>query len=296
MKLLCAAGVLWASVAVAGPGTTVVTGPVTVSGAADVTPPTLSTVSVDGSTWTFTYDEAVTATTTADLCDDYAVSMSTAGAITLAYSADDGTGTVTCTGSPAVVNGETVTSGLNYTPGTIVDASANALALITGRAVTNATAAAGGCGTPVGVTSVPGGSTQGTNGFFISSPFVSSAACSMNRLDVYASFAGTATCKMAVYADNGAGNPTGDPLAQTANFSVTSSTTWYGAATTAAYTTASSTTYHVGIMCDQIVVVDALNASGTMDYESATWDILPSGAWVPTGDQVKTISVRWSYQ
>ena len=101
----------------------------------DTTPPTLSTfvISTNGTTWTFTYDEAVQADTNAELCTDYAVTMSLAGAISLTYSSGTGTDTIVCTGSPTVASGETISSGLNYTPGSIVDLADNALASISSR-------------------------------------------------------------------------------------------------------------------------------------------------------------------
>jgi len=101
--------------------------------------PTLTSVTIDttGSNWTFVYSGAVTASTTAALCNAYSVTMSTAGAETLTYSSGTGTNTVVCTGSVTVNSGETVTSGLNYTPGTITDIATNALASISGKAVVN---------------------------------------------------------------------------------------------------------------------------------------------------------------
>jgi len=113
------------------------------SAAPDTTDPTLTTVAADGTDYTFTYSEAVTADTTGELCSDYAVTWSTAGAETLSYASGDGTTTVHCTGSAAIVYGETVTDGLDYTPGTIVDLAGtpNALASITSKAVANNTPA-----------------------------------------------------------------------------------------------------------------------------------------------------------
>ncbi|MFA7319407.1 MAG: hypothetical protein WC022_02310, partial [Parcubacteria group bacterium] len=91
-----------------------------------------------GLNWTFVYSEAVTAGTTAALCNAYAVTMSTAGAETLTYSSGTGTNTVVCTDSATVNSGETVTSGLNYTLGTIADSTGTQpLASISGKAVVN---------------------------------------------------------------------------------------------------------------------------------------------------------------
>jgi hypothetical protein len=104
------------------------------AGGADTTSPTLSTfvIDADGDTWTFTYDEIVTATDDGDMCDGYTVTMSTAGAITFTYaSGTRGSDSVfTCTGSATVNSGETISTGLDYTQGTITDVATNALAAI----------------------------------------------------------------------------------------------------------------------------------------------------------------------
>jgi len=104
-------------------------------GGADVTAPTLSTfeIGTDGDTWTFTYDEIVTATDDGDMCDGYTITMSTAGAITFTYaSGTRGSASVfTCTGSATVDSGETIgANGLDYTQGTITDVATNALAAL----------------------------------------------------------------------------------------------------------------------------------------------------------------------
>lgn len=95
----------------------------------DTTPPQLSSVSADGDDWTFTYNEIVTATDDGDMCDGYTVTMSTAGALTFTYlSGTRGSDSVFhCTSSSAIVNGETISSGIDYTQGTIADTSANAM-------------------------------------------------------------------------------------------------------------------------------------------------------------------------
>lgn len=100
----------------------------------DTIPPTLSTfvIGTDGDTWTFTYSEIVTATDNGDMCDGYTVTMSTAGALTFTYSSGTrGSDSVfTCTGSATVLSGETISTGLDYTQGTIADNVTNALAAI----------------------------------------------------------------------------------------------------------------------------------------------------------------------
>ena len=67
---------------------------------------------------TFTYDEAATASTTADLCDDWSISMTTAGALTLGYSSGDTTTSVVCSIAEDVFDTDTIASA-SYTPGTI---------------------------------------------------------------------------------------------------------------------------------------------------------------------------------
>uniref|UniRef100_A0A6M3IK17 Uncharacterized protein n=1 Tax=viral metagenome TaxID=1070528 RepID=A0A6M3IK17_9ZZZZ len=103
-------------------------------GSADETPPTLDSFSIgyDGLTWTFNYSEPVTAADDGDMCDGYTVTMSTAGELTFTYAGGTrGTdSSFTCTGSAEVVNGETITAGLDYTQGTITDVATNALAAI----------------------------------------------------------------------------------------------------------------------------------------------------------------------
>jgi hypothetical protein len=95
--------------------------------AVDTTKPELSSVDADGDDWTFTYSEVVTATDDGDMCDGYTVTMSTAGALTFTYlSGTRGSDSVFhCTSSSAIVSGETITSGIDYTPGTIADIAAS---------------------------------------------------------------------------------------------------------------------------------------------------------------------------
>lgn len=97
----------------------------------DVTKPTLSTfeIGADGDTWTFTYSEVVTADDDGDMCDGYTITMSSAGALTFTYaSGTRGSDSVfTCTGSATVDSGETISTGLDYTQGTIKDTSTNAM-------------------------------------------------------------------------------------------------------------------------------------------------------------------------
>jgi hypothetical protein len=104
---------------------------------ADVTAPTLSTFAIgtNGTTWTFTYSENVTATDDGDMCDGYAVTMSTAGALTFTYAGGTrgSTNAFTCTGSATVNSGENITAGLNYTKGTIADNATNPLDTITNK-------------------------------------------------------------------------------------------------------------------------------------------------------------------
>lgn len=104
----------------------------------DSAPPTLSTVTItNGRTWTFVYDENVTADSTADLCEDFSVVMTDAGSITLSYVSGDSSSTIVCLSDKLVHGSDSVSSGLDYTPGTIVDGSDNALASISGKSVTN---------------------------------------------------------------------------------------------------------------------------------------------------------------
>lgn len=114
--------------------------PINLYGEYDVAiPPELSTITIgaDGDAWTFVYSESVNADTIGELCSDYSVTMSKAGVETLSYTSGTGTATVVCAGSTTVESGETVLSGLDYTPGTIVNSSSTALASISSKSVTN---------------------------------------------------------------------------------------------------------------------------------------------------------------
>ena len=103
--------------------------------------PTLNTVTIgtNGTSWTFVYDRAMTCATTSNCCDDYAVTTSTQGAITLSYASGSTTGTIVCSGSPTVQSGETITAGLDYTTvaNGIEDDSGDDLASINDHAVVN---------------------------------------------------------------------------------------------------------------------------------------------------------------
>lgn len=107
----------------------------------DSSAPVLSTVvlsGADGDTYTFTYDQAVQASTTADLCDDFVMTWTTAGTVTpLTYSSGTGTTTVVCESSTSVEGTDTLTNGVDYTPGTIQDGNSNLLASIDDQSVTN---------------------------------------------------------------------------------------------------------------------------------------------------------------
>jgi hypothetical protein len=107
----------------------------------DGTAPTVSTVVIgtNGTSWTFTYSEAVTCSSTPNCCDDFVVSMSGQGPVTLSYSEGSTTSTVLCTGNKTVRANETVSVGLNYTTVSngIEDVAGNDLATFTSKAVTN---------------------------------------------------------------------------------------------------------------------------------------------------------------
>jgi hypothetical protein len=117
---------------------------------ADTVAPTLNTVTIEenGTSITYVYSEAVTADTTAELCNDYVLTMTTAGSISQTYASGDGTATVVCTSGTTINVADTVSVGLNYTAssGSIVDeaVSPNALADISSKAVTNNSTAGGG--------------------------------------------------------------------------------------------------------------------------------------------------------
>jgi hypothetical protein len=76
---------------------------------------------------TITYDRAVTATTTADLCDDWAVELTDAGALTLSYFIGDNSSTTVCNITQDVYNTDSLVS-ISYTPGTI-ESTVGAVAL-----------------------------------------------------------------------------------------------------------------------------------------------------------------------
>jgi hypothetical protein len=67
---------------------------------------------------TIVYDRDVTATTTADLCDDWAVELTNAGVLTLGYLGGDDTDTTVCTVAEDVYDDDTLV-GISYAPGTI---------------------------------------------------------------------------------------------------------------------------------------------------------------------------------
>jgi len=109
-------------------------------GGVDVTPPTLSTVSIgtDGTTWTFNFSEAVKFG--AGGSGGWAVSMSIQGAIALTYASGTTSNTLLYTGSKTVKAGETVTFGLYYSQSGngIEDIAGNDLAsIIVPKSVTN---------------------------------------------------------------------------------------------------------------------------------------------------------------
>ena len=134
-KILCLIFLLFASNACAGMG-----GGKFFLASAGGANPTLSTVAVgtNGTSYTFTYSAAVQADTTAHLCNAYSLTWTTAGAETLSYSSGTGTSTVTCTGTPTVNTGDTVSAGLNYNSAYIVASSGGAaLQAISGKSVTN---------------------------------------------------------------------------------------------------------------------------------------------------------------
>ena len=67
---------------------------------------------------TFTYTEAITASTTADLCDDWSISMTTAGALTFGYTSGDTGTAIVCTVDADVFDDDTVDTA-SYSQGTI---------------------------------------------------------------------------------------------------------------------------------------------------------------------------------
>lgn len=113
----------------------------TVTNNSDVNaPPTLTsaTIGADGDTWTFQFDRNVQVG--AGGSGGFAVTMTTAGAITLTYTGGSGTNALTYSGSATVDYGDTVSSGLDYTqPGNGIEASTGGVDLVTftGAEVTN---------------------------------------------------------------------------------------------------------------------------------------------------------------
>ncbi len=98
-------------------------------GGADSTSPTVISATVDttGLVWTIVFSEAVAGMTGSG--------FTTAGGITLTYTSGNNTGTGVFAGSSALYTG--VTDTLTYTPGTIADATGNALQAFSGAAITN---------------------------------------------------------------------------------------------------------------------------------------------------------------
>lgn len=100
-------------------------------------PPTLQTVSIDGTTWTLTFDMAVTAGAGGN--GGFSATLDTAGAVALTYSSGLGTDTLVYTGDVSVGDGDSGT--LDYVqPGNGIESNAGGidLASITDMAITSA--------------------------------------------------------------------------------------------------------------------------------------------------------------
>jgi hypothetical protein len=76
---------------------------------------------------TISYDRAVTATTTADLCDDWAVELANAGVLTLSYFIGNNSSTTVCNIAEDVYDTDSLVD-ISYTPGTI-ESTVGAVAL-----------------------------------------------------------------------------------------------------------------------------------------------------------------------
>lgn len=101
-------------------------------GTAAASPPTLitATIGTDGTTWTFVFDQSVSIGAGGN--SGWAVTMITAGAITLTYSSGGGSTTLVYTGGTTVNSGDTVSVGLNYTqPGNGIEATTGGADVVT---------------------------------------------------------------------------------------------------------------------------------------------------------------------
>jgi hypothetical protein len=103
---------------------------------------------------TITHAEGATAGSTADLCNDFGITMGVAGSLTLGYVSGDTTSSVVCSIAQDVFSTDTVVAPATYTPGTIAATDdGGALAAISdfSSLVTNSSSEVytppGGCGT-----------------------------------------------------------------------------------------------------------------------------------------------------
>ena len=124
----------------------------------DTIPPTLSLVTINGTSGTLTFDEAVDITT----FGTWTAAGSTTGSMTVAYADGDGTSSITVTVTPKAAHGETITITSSSTD--INDASDNQFVDVTDNAVTNNTPDPGTPATGASSMSTGGNSTIATGG------------------------------------------------------------------------------------------------------------------------------------
>jgi hypothetical protein len=188
-----------------------------------------ATIDPDGTIWEFSFDKSVSVG--AGGSGGWAATTSTAGVITLTLVSGSGSSTLLYSGNKTVLNGESITSGLNYTQPTngIEDLSGTDLANISSFSVTNtSTQTIPDGNTLIGYKPTTPSSTLDTGNLIIGTPFVapSDGAANPGLLHVYASrLTGTGHMRCGVYSDNG-GSFQGSTLITSASEMNISATGW----------------------------------------------------------------------
>jgi hypothetical protein len=267
----------------------------------DVTAPTLTsaTIGADGETWTFAISESIVCSPTTDCCDAWAVTMSTAGAITFSYVSGNGASNIVCTGTPVVLAGETASAGLDYTqPGNgIEDSVGNDLASIDDAAVINNSTET----TCDPATDYVGDKTNYATSFSLSSQvayallYVPTCDGTLEYAHVYHGDATADEAKIAVYLDDGDELPnSGDTLVGTGQVISSSAVEWAvtGSKLTGSVVTGnkywviiSTSAIAGGFSIKRTTTGSKTVQSHTMTYSSFPPGTLPNGSWTETGSR-----------
>ena len=215
--------------------------------------PTLATATVsgaEGTTWTYVYNEAVQAATTAALCNAYTSTWTVAGAVTQAYASGTGTDTIVCTGSPAVGSGDTVSAGLDYTQGTIVAASngTTALANISGHAVINSSGLSS-CGVTDSQETDSSNQNVGntTNTQYAEGTFTANGNATIKTVSLFVKDVGSPTGLTVALCTSSGGNPATCTDADAVLTGTSGTASWQHVNFTAGYAITASTVYHIRV-------------------------------------------------